>query len=774
MNENIQKMKLEDIMGERFGRYSKYIIQERALPDARDGLKPVQRRILYTMYKDGNTFEKAYRKSAKTVGNVMGNLHPHGDSSIYEAMVRMSQDWKFKEQLIDMHGNNGSIDGDPAASMRYTEARLSDLSSELLKDIDKNLVEHIPNFDDTMKEPTVLPAFFPNLLVNGATGISAGYATDIPPHNLDEVIDAVIYAMNNPHYELSDLMRYIKGPDFPTAAIIQGKDEIKKAYATGKGRIIVRSQTAIEKMAGGRFQIVVTEIPYEVNKGNLVKKIDELRIDKKAPGIAEVRDETDRNELRIVIELKKEANADTVLKYLLKTTDLQVSYNINAVAIHNKRPVLMSLPMLVDAYIQHQKSVVTNRTNFDLNRAKKRQHIVAGLIKMVSVIDEVVEIIRASVDKSDSKNNLIARFDFSEEQVEAIVTLQLYRLSNTDITALEQEDAELTKLIADLKAILGSEKLLVYQIEKELSAVKKKFKTPRMTRIEAEIEDIKIAEDELIQKEDVMIVITRDGYVKRTSIRSYVAAKVSEPTMKEGDVLTLKFQSNTLNKIIAFTQSGHYVLLPIHKLPDIKWKDIGAHLSSLVNLDSSDKIVAAFVVDKFDEAIDFVITTTGGMIKRTPLADFEVTRFSKKLMAMSLTDADTVVSVVSAETIHEDALITIVTEKGMVLRYQKLEIPTAGTKAKGVKAITPTGVDVVVAGLVHLPNAEIHVALDNEKLKKIKKDGVEVLKRARKGKSILPGTRRAINAYVLGEDFNEVDVVEDRSGQMNLLSDVFE
>jgi len=773
MNENIQKMRLEDIMGERFGRYSKYIIQERALPDARDGLKPVQRRILYTMYKDGNTFEKAYRKSAKTVGNVMGNLHPHGDSSIYEAMVRMSQDWKFKEQLIDMHGNNGSIDGDPAASMRYTEARLSDLSSELLKDIDKNLVEHVPNFDDTIKEPTVLPAFFPNLLVNGATGISAGYATDIPPHNLGEVIDAVIYAMNNPHYELSDLMRYIKGPDFPTAAIIQGEDEIKKAYTTGKGRIIVRSQTAIEKSAG-RLRIVVTEIPYEVNKSNLVKKIDELRIDKKAPGIAEVRDETDRNELRIVVELKKEANADTVLKYLLKATELQVSYNINMVAIHNKRPVLMSLPMLVDAYIQHQRSVVTNRTNFDLNRAKKRQHIVVGLIKMVSVIDEVVEIIRASIDKSDSKNNLIVRFGFSEEQVEAIVTLQLYRLSNTDITALEQEDAELTNLIADLKAILGSEKLLIYQIEKELAAVKKRFKTPRMTTIEAEIEDIKIAEDELIQKEDVMIVITRDGYVKRTSIRSYVAAKVSEPTMKEGDVLIKKFQSNTLNKIIAFTQSGHYVLLPIHKLPDIKWKDIGAHLSSLVNLDSSDKIVAAFVVDKFDETIDFIITTTGGMIKRTPLADFEVTRFSKKLTAISLTDADAVVSVVSAETIHKDALITIVTEKGMILRYQKLEIPTAGTKAKGVKAIALNGVDVVVAGLVHLPNAEIHVALDNEKLKKIKKDGVEMLKRARKGKSILPGTRRAINAYVLGEDFNEVDVVEERSGQMNLLSDVFE
>jgi topoisomerase-4 subunit A len=769
MSENIQKMRLEDIMGERFGRYSKYIIQERALPDARDGLKPVQRRILYTMYKDGNTFDKAYRKSAKTVGNVMGNLHPHGDSSIYEAMVRMSQDFKFKEKLIDMHGNNGSIDGDPAASMRYTEARLSDLSSELLKDIEKDLVEHIPNFDDTMKEPTVLPAFFPNLLVNGATGISAGYATDIPPHNLGEVIDAVIYAMNNPKYQLSDLLRYIKGPDFPTSAIIQGKNEIEKAYASGKGRIIVRSKTKIEKINGGRQQIVVTEIPYEVNKGNLVKKIDELRIDKKAPAISEVRDETDRNELRIVIELKKDTNADTVLKYLLKMTDLQVSYNINMVAIHNKRPVLMSLTMLVDAYILHQKEVVTNRTNFDLCRAKKRQHLVAGLIKMVSVIDEVVEIIRGSQDKADSKKNLIVKFGFSEEQVEAIVTLQLYRLSNTDITALEAEDAELTRLISELTAILSSEKLLISQIESELKKVKKRFKTSRQTVIETEIEDLKIDDTELLQKEDVMIAITRDGYVKRTSLRSYVASKVSEPMMKEGDVLVEKFQSNTLNKIMAFTQSGHYVLIPIHKLPDIKWKDMGAHLSSLVNLDSTDKILAAFVVDDFKADFELLIATAGGMIKRTALAEFEVTRFTKKLVAINLTTRDEVVNVIKLESSSEDAEVTVITEKGMVLRYQKVEIPTAGTKAKGVKAITLNDIDTVVKVLVCKANTEVHIVLDNKKLKKIKKNSIEIAKRARKGISVLPSTRRAVDAYAFDDNFDDKDTAYDQAGQLSLL-----
>ena len=767
MNENIQKMKLEDIMGERFGRYSKYIIQERALPDARDGLKPVQRRILYTMYKDNNTFDKAYRKSAKTVGNVMGNLHPHGDSSIYEAMVRMSQDFKFRNPLIDMHGNNGSIDGDPAASMRYTEARLSDLSTELLKDIEKDLVEQVPNFDDTLKEPTVLPAFFPNLLVNGATGISAGYATDIPPHNLSEVIDAVIYAMNHPKYELSDLLKYIKGPDFPTGAIIQGVAEIEKAYRTGKGRIIVRSKTTIEKINGGREQIVISEIPYEVNKAKLEEKINELKIDKKVPGIAEVRDETDRNELRIVVELKKDANAGTVLKYLLKATDLQTSYNMNMVAIYNKRPVLMSLPMLVEAYIVHQKNVVTNRTNFDLKRAKRRQHIVEGLIKMVSVIDEVVEIIRKSVDKADSKKNLMARFGFSEEQVEAIVTLQLYRLSNTDITALEEENAGLTELITELTAILGSEKLLILQIEKELKAVKKKFKTPRLTEIVAEIEDIKIDDTELIQKEDVMIALTRDGYVKRASLRSYLASK-SEPVMKEGDIEIATFQSNTLNKIIAFTESGHYIILPIHKLPEIKWKDMGAHLSSMVNVDATDKILSAYVVDDFKAEFEFLIATAQGMIKRSILSEFEVTRFTKKLTAMGLASEDEVVSISKLESLQDDHVVTVVTKKGMVLRYLKAEIPTAGTKAKGVKAIGLGAEDVVVKAISTPADGEVHIVLDNEKLKKIKKNGVEVSKRARKGAAMLPSTRFAVDVYELGSA-DAPQAVEDESGQLSLL-----
>ncbi|MFQ9957524.1 MAG: DNA topoisomerase IV subunit A, partial [Turicibacter sp.] len=634
--ERVQVMRLEDIMGDRFGRYSKYIIQDRALPDVRDGLKPVQRRILYAMYKDGNTYEKPFRKSAKTVGNVIGNYHPHGDSSVYDAMVRLSQDWKLREPLVQMHGNNGSIDGDPAAAMRYTEARLSAISGLLLKDIDKNLVDFVPNFDDSMTEPTVLPAFFPNLLVNGATGISAGYATDIPPHNLGEIIDAVIYRMNHKQCALDDILTFVQGPDFPTGAIIQGEQEIKKAYTTGKGRIVIRSKAEIEPVRGGREQIVVTEIPYEVNKANLVKKIDDLRIDKKVEGIMEVRDETDRNGLRIVIELKKDVKSEIVLNYLFKNTDLQISYNINMVAIHNKRPVLMGLMDLIDAYIQHQKEVVTNRSNFDLKRARERQHIVEGLIKMVSVLDEVVQIIRHSKDKADAKKNLIQAFGFSERQAEAIVMLQLYRLTNTDVTALEKENEELTKTIQELTAILSSETKLLKVIQDELKQVKKQFETPRRSVIQKHIQEIKIDETDMVVKEDVMVAITKDGYVKRTSLRSYNATKSDTSTMKEGDELVAKLQLDTLQTLVMFTNRGSFIYLPVFKLPEFKWKDIGQHVSNLVTMDSEEKIIAVHAVSNFKTEEYFFFTTASGMVKKTRLSDFEVTRYNRAMVAMSV------------------------------------------------------------------------------------------------------------------------------------------
>ena len=408
--ERFQDLPLEEIMGDRFGRYSKYIIQDRALPDARDGLKPVQRRILYAMFNENNTHEKPFRKSAKTVGYVIGNFHPHGDSSVYEAMVRMSQDWKSRHPLIEMHGNNGSVDGDPAAAMRYTEARLSAIAGELLRDITKRTVDFIPNFDDQDVEPTVLPARFPNLLVNGSTGISAGYATDIPPHNLTESLDAVLMRLDNPNATVDELMTVISGPDFPTGGIIQGVDGIKKAYETGRGKIIVRAKATIEPLKGNKEQIVITELPYEVNKANLVKKMDEQRVDKRLEGISEIRDESDRTGLRVVIELKKDVPAEGILNYLYKTTDLQVTYNFNMIAIHNRRPTMMTLPLMLDAYITHQKDVVTKRSQYDLQKAKDRLHIVEGLMKALSILDEVITTIRASRDKRDAKNNLMDKF----------------------------------------------------------------------------------------------------------------------------------------------------------------------------------------------------------------------------------------------------------------------------------------------------------------------------------------------------------------------------
>ena len=532
---NIQELSLEAVMGERFGRYSKYIIQERALPDIRDGLKPVQRRILYAMNEDGNTYDKAFRKSAKSVGNVMGNFHPHGDSSIYEALVRLSQDWKLREPLIEMNGNNGSMDGDPAAAMRYTEARLSEIASEMLKDIDKDTVEMVLNFDDTEYEPTVLPARFPNLLVNGATGISAGYATEIPTHNLAETIQATIYLMDHPDATLEDLMKFVKGPDFPTGGILQGIDGIKKAYRTGRGRVVLRSRTSIEKIKGGKQQIVVTEIPYEVNKSLLVKKIDEIRLLKKVEGIAEVRDESDREGLRIVIELKRNAQAQGILNYLFKNTDLQISYNFNMVAINNKRPEHVGLKQILSAYVDHQREVTGRRTKFDLDKAQARKHIVDGLIKALSILDEVIHTIRHSENKKDAKDNLVSKYDFTEKQAEAIVSLQLYRLTNTDVTALEKEAAELTEKITRFQQILNDPQELDGVIKTELQEVAKKYGSARLTEIQDEISELKIDTKVTVAEEDVMVLISKQGYVKRSSIRLYTASGEQDNGLRDED-----------------------------------------------------------------------------------------------------------------------------------------------------------------------------------------------------------------------------------------------
>lgn len=679
--EKIFDYTLEDIMGERFGSYSKYIIQDRAIPDARDGLKPVQRRILYSMHKEKNTYDKGYRKSAKTVGDVIGNYHPHGDTSIYDAMVRMSQPWKTRLPYIDMHGNNGSIDGDSPAAYRYTEARLSKISNEMLRDIDKNTVEFAPNFDDTTVEPTVLPARFPALLVYGAQGISAGYATNIPPHNLGEIIEATIHRIDYPNCELETLMKYVKGPDFPTGGIVEGIDGIKEAYQTGRGRIIVKSRYTVEEVKGVP-QIVITEIPFEVNKALMVKKMDDIRIDKKIEGIQEVRDES-AADVRVVIELKKNANVDLIINYLLKNTDMQISYNFNVVSIVNRRPKLLSLTDALDAFIAHQREVVKRRTEFDLAHAKARYHIVEGLIKCISILDEVIKVIRASKNKSDAKDNLVKEFEFTEAQAEAIVTLQLYRLTNTDVVALENEKEQLEKIINGLTAILGSEEVLKSVMKKDLRAVRDEYPTPRLTDIKDEITEIKIDETAMIPKEDVVVLVTKDGYIKRTSFRSYTASNPEDLMMKENDYIIGLYEMNTTDTILVFTSGGNYLHIPVHIIPDLKWKDMPKHVSNIIEVPGEESIVSAIPAYDFESDKNLIVTTKNGMIKRSKLKEFKLLRYNKATSCMKLKDNDEVLSVIEEN--YDTVFIT--TNTGYGLSFKTEEIPLIGVKASGVKAM---------------------------------------------------------------------------------------
>ncbi|MBG9817261.1 MULTISPECIES: DNA topoisomerase IV subunit A [Bacillus] len=704
--ERFHDLPLEEVIGDRFGRYSKYIIQDRALPDARDGLKPVQRRILYAMYAEGNTQDKNFRKAAKTVGNVIGNYHPHGDSSVYEAMVRMSQEWKVRNVLIEMHGNNGSIDGDPPAAMRYTEARLSAIASELLKDLDKETVEFVANFDDTSKEPVVLPAMFPNLLVNGSTGISAGYATDIPPHHLGEVIDGVIKRIEQPHCTVEDLMTVIKGPDFPTGGIIQGVDGIKKAYETGKGKIMIRGKAEIETIRGGRQQIVITEIPYEVNKANLVKKMDEFRIERKVEGISEVRDETDRTGLRIVVELKKEADANGVLNFLYKNSDLQIPYNFNMVAIHNRRPTLMTLTTILDAYIAHQKEVVTNRSAYELRKAKERHHIVDGLIKALSILDEVIATIRSSNDKRDAKNNLMVKYDFTEAQSEAIVSLQLYRLTNTDITQLRDEARELDVRIAELEDILANEKKLLKVITNSLKKLKKTYADERRSVIEEKIEEIKINLEVMIASEDVYVTVTKDGYIKRTSQRSYAASNGKDFGMKDTDRLIHQFEMNTTDVLLLFTNKGSYIYCPVHQLPDIRWKDMGQHITNIISIDREESIQKAIPIKEFDETSYLLFFTKGGMVKKTELLQYKAQRYSKPLVALNLKGDDELVDVHVTTGQQE---LFIATKNGYGLWFDEEEVSVVGPRAAGVKGINLKEGDEVVSGQIIDPKNDVLV-----------------------------------------------------------------
>ncbi|WP_303665905.1 DNA topoisomerase IV subunit A [Staphylococcus aureus] len=773
MSEIIQDLSLEDVLGDRFGRYSKYIIQERALPDVRDGLKPVQRRILYAMYSSGNTHDKNFRKSAKTVGDVIGQYHPHGDSSVYEAMVRLSQDWKLRHVLIEMHGNNGSIDNDPPAAMRYTEAKLSLLAEELLRDINKETVSFISNYDDTTLEPMVLPSRFPNLLVNGSTGISAGYATDIPPHNLAEVIQATLKYIDNPDITVNQLMKYIKGPDFPTGGIIQGIDGIKKAYESGKGRIIVRSKVEEETLRNGRKQLIITEIPYEVNKSSLVKRIDELRADKKVDGIVEVRDETDRTGLRIAIELKKDVNSESIKNYLYKNSDLQISYNFNMVAISDGRPKLMGIRQIIDSYLNHQIEVVANRTKFELDNAEKRMHIVEGLIKALSILDKVIELIRSSKNKRDAKENLIEVYEFTEEQAEAIVMLQLYRLTNTDIVALEGEHKELEALIKQLRHILDNHDALLNVIKEELNEIKKKFKSERLSLIEAEIEEIKIDKEVMVPSEEVILSMTRHGYIKRTSIRSYNASGVEDIGLKDGDSLLKHQEVNTQDTVLVFTNKGRYLFIPVHKLADIRWKELGQHVSQIVPIEEDEVIINVFNEKDFNTDAFYVFATQNGMIKKSTVPLFKTTRFNKPLIATKVKENDDLISVMRFE---KDQLITIITNKGMSLTYNTSELSDTGLRAAGVKSINLKAEDFVVMTEGVSENDTILMATQRGSLKRISFKILQVAKRAQRGitllKELKKNPHRIVAAHVVTGEHSQYTLYSKSNEEHGLINDI--
>lgn len=746
--EKINDFALEEIMGERFGRYAKYIIQDRALPDVRDGLKPVQRRILYSMYKDKNTYDKETRKSAKTVGNVIGNYHPHGDTSVYDAMVRLSQKWKQRVILVDMQGNNGSIDGDGPAAMRYTEARLAKISNILLEDIEKDSVEMALTFDDYSYEPTVLPAYFPNLLVNGSTGISAGYATNIPPHNLGEVIDATIKRIDSPNCRLDTIMDIVKGPDFPTGGIVEGKDALIKAYTTGKGKVVVKARYSFESVKG-KDQIVITEIPYDTLKCNIIRKIEEIRLDKKIDGIVEVRDESDKNdELRIVIDLKKDANKDLIINYLLKNTDLQTNYAFNMVAIVNRTPKTLGILEMLDAFIVHNKEVVTKRTKFDLDVDLKKIHIIEGFIKALDILDEVIKTIRKSKNKSDAIENLMHEYEFTKAQAEAIVMMQLYKLTNTDVTELKNEFDALTKEIAYFREILASEEKLMGVIKDKLRSIKKEFADPRRTTIKDEVSEIKIDTLDMISKEDFIVCISNNGYVKKVSLKSYNMTNNEYPGVRENDYIEGFYKINNIDTVLLFTNLGNYLFLPVREIQEAKYKDIGTHISNYIKVSDGEKVVKSIGVAKFDDTIITAFTKLG-MVKRMVLKDFEVSRYTKPITMFKLKDNDELISINKNN--GEETLV--ITKEGNALKYNTSEIPVVGLRTSGVKSINLNDKDEVISAFVVSTSKEyVTLFTDRNTAKRVKIDEIPKTTRAKKGSSIIKSPKS--KTYNLFKGFN--------------------
>ena len=750
--EKIYDYTLEDIMGDRFGRYSKSIIQDRALPDVRDGLKPVQRRILYTMWESKNTHDKPYRKCAKAVGDVMGKYHPHGDSSIYGAMIYMSQPWKMREIFIDIHGNNGSIDGDGPAAHRYTETRLTKLALVTLKDINRDAVEMTLNYADEDLEPTVLPAHFPNLLVNGSTGISAGYATNIPPHNLSEVIDATVHRIDNPNCRLDTILNIIKGPDFPTGGVVEGKEGLLQAYSTGRGKVVVKAKTEIVKEKG-THQIIIHEIPYDVLKEQLRKKIEDIKIDKKVEGIADVIDVSDKEHMaKIIIELKKDANAELILNYLFKNTDLQVNYNFNMVAIVNRRPKQLGILEILDAFIAHQRDVILRRTKFDLKKANERLHIVEGLLKAVDILDEIIKIIRASKNKQDSIDNLVKQFDFTVEQATAIVMMRLYTLSNTDINLLLEEQDNLRKMIEFLTSIIEDEEVLKKQMKLSLKEIDKEFGNPRRTEIRDEVTEIKFDAKDMIPKENVIVVATNEGYVKRIPLKSYVSSSGEPTTLKPGDFIRGLYSTTSLDTLLMFTNLGHYLYVPVHEIVETKWKELGKHISNLIQISAEERIISAMILDNPSDNV--IMTTKQGTTKRTNLEELIVSRYTKPINAMKLKDGDELVSVVK-----DNGRAIFVTETGYYLNIDSEEIPLVGAKASGVKGINIKDDAVVTCMSPENYDEYITVFTNKNTSKRIKISELDQMTRAKKGSTLIKKVKSTNYKVTNAISVNNRDIV---------------
>ncbi|MDF2699247.1 MAG: parC [Haloplasmataceae bacterium] len=736
--------KIETVLSERFARYSKHIIQERALPDVRDGLKPVQRRILYSMYKEKNTSDNIFRKSAKAVGNIIGNYHPHGDQSVYEAMVRLSQDWKMREPLVDMHGNNGSIDNDPPAAMRYTEARLSKIAETLLRDLDKQTVDFVYNFDDTETEPIVLPSRFPNILVNGSTGISAGYATDIPPHNIEEIISGTVYRLKHPLCSLDDIMKIVQGPDFPTGGIVQGIEGIKSAFETGRGKVVIRCKYEYDDK---KSQIVITEIPYEVNKSTLLKKMEDIRIEKILDDLEEVRDESDKDGLRIALDVKKDANKDLIVNYLLKNTELKINYNYNMIVIHNKHPKQMGILSIMDAYIEHQKEVVLNRSNYELTKSRKRLHILEGLIKMVSILDEVIHTIRASKNKADSKENIIAKFGFTQEQAEAIVTLQLYRLSSTDVAVLIEESDELTKYIAELLEIINNELILVQVIIKEMEDIKKIYKSPRRTEIQQNIEEIQIEKIEMIKSEEVLFNITRQGYIRALRAKPNEQIQIDSSSLTTKDYIIGNLMVNTLDKLLIFTNKGNYALLNVHQIEIVK-NEFKQHLNDFIRIEPDEFIVKVIQVSNFEDSKQIILATKEGYIKRTNLIEFNTSRNNKTYTAINLkSEDDALLNVYLSD--DKDREVLLITKQGYINKYDESQVPIIGLKAAGVKSINLKENDVVVAFVyIYNDNYDLVLLTQRGNIKKIKHQDIDFSVRTNRGQMTLKSLKKNSHEYI--------------------------